>query len=67
MKLKNKTIIKKMIKKITIKKIRIKLNTKIKWNQMLRDEIEKWINFKMHLKAKQMAIKGMKIKIDTWF
>jgi hypothetical protein len=25
------------------------------------------INFKMHLKAKQMAIKGMKTKIDTWF
>jgi hypothetical protein len=47
--------------------MRIKLNTKIKWNQMLMDEIEKWINFKMHLKAKQMAIKEMKTKIDTWF
>jgi hypothetical protein len=27
-------------KKITIKKIKIKFDIKIKWNQMMRDEIE---------------------------
>jgi hypothetical protein len=29
-----------MIKKITIKKIKIKFDIKIKWNQMMRDGIE---------------------------
>jgi hypothetical protein len=41
MKLKNKTIQEKIKKKIAIKRIRIKLDTNIKRNQMLRDKIEK--------------------------
>jgi hypothetical protein len=40
MKLKNK-IIQEKIKKIAIKRIKIKLDTNIKQNQMLRDKIEK--------------------------
>jgi hypothetical protein len=33
--------IRKKEKKITIKRIKIKFDIKIKWNQMIRDEIEK--------------------------
>jgi hypothetical protein len=32
--------IRKKEKKITIKRIKIKFDIKIKWNQMIRDEIE---------------------------
>jgi hypothetical protein len=35
-------------KKIAVKKIKTKLDTKIKWSKMLNDIIEKEINFKKH-------------------
>ena len=40
------------------------MDTKIKWNKMLRGEIEKRIS-KSILKAKQVAVKRMNIKINT--
>ena len=43
-------------KKITIKKLRIKVDIKIKLNQILRDETEKKI------KTKYIAIKSLRIK-----
>jgi len=39
--------------KIAIKIIRIKLDIKVKWNKILRVEIEKKINLKKHQKQKK--------------
>ena len=55
-----------MIKKIAIKRMRTKLDTKIKWKQMLNDEIKKQNQFKKSLKTHQITIKKIKIKIDTY-
>jgi len=46
-------------KKITIIKIRIKVDIKIKLNKILRDEIEK-----KRFKIKYIAIKSLMIKFD---
>lgn len=47
------------------KKTRTKLDIKIKWNKLLMDETTKTkINLKKTLKAKQIVIKRIKIKID---
>jgi hypothetical protein len=45
-------------KQLTIIKIRIKVDIKIKLNQILRDEIEKKI------KTKYIAIKSLRTKFD---
>lgn len=47
------------------KKTRTKLDIKIKWNKLLMDETTKTkINLKKTLKAKQIVIKRIIIKID---
>ena len=43
----------------------IKLDIKIKWNQMFKDKIEKQNLLQKSLKAKQITIKRIMIKIDT--
>jgi hypothetical protein len=48
-------------KEITIIKMRIKINIKIKLNQILRDEIEK----KKRFKTKYIAIKSLRTKFDV--
>jgi len=53
-----KFLIKKMIKKITIIKMRTKVNIKIKLNQNLKDEIKKKIQ------TKYISIKNLRIKFD---
>jgi len=52
-------------KQICNKKMRIKLDIKIKWNQMFKDKIEKQNLLKKSLKAKQITIKRIMIKINT--
>ena len=51
-------------KKETIIKIRTKMDRKIN-EKILWDEIEKKINFKKALTTKQVAIKRIRIKINT--
>jgi hypothetical protein len=43
----------------------IKLDTKIKWNKILKGKIKKKINLKKTLKEKQIVIKKIMIKINT--
>jgi hypothetical protein len=59
--LKNKVSIKKKFKTI-----RTKIDIKIKWNKMLRDETKKQVQLWKWLKTKQIAIKKIKIKFDRW-
>ena len=47
----------KIKKEIAMKRIRTKLKTKTKWNQMSKDEIENLNQLQKALKAKQIAIK----------
>ena len=49
-------------KEITIKKIGIKFDIKVIWNQMLRDEIEKKNSIRKRIKNKQ--IKKIRTKFD---
>jgi hypothetical protein len=44
--------------------MRTKLDIKIKWNKILRDEINKKLKYKKILKEKQIIIKRMRAKID---
>jgi len=52
------------IKKIAIKKIKTRLDTKIERNKMMSDEIEK-NQFKKTLKIKQIIIRIMRVQINT--
>jgi hypothetical protein len=52
------------IKKIVIKKIKTRLDTKIERNKIMSDEIEK-NQFKKTLKIKQIIIRIMRVQINT--
>jgi hypothetical protein len=52
-------------KKIAIKRMRIKIRLKNKYNKMVRDEIEKNNNQKKYKYKKKKAIKSRRTKLDT--
>jgi hypothetical protein len=64
MKLKNKIKKKDKNKKIAIKRMKTRLDTKIERNKMMNDEIEK-NQFKKTLKIKQIIIRIMRVQINT--